>query len=95
VAALTTKAPSVNDTPQIPSPSIAERGIDAATDVSRTIEDVTAALKVAVNRLREVIADAERPGRPIAKLRAVTRQAPLQSLLVAFLLGIVVARRSR
>ena len=82
-----------SETPQIPSPSIAERAIDAATDVSRTIEDVTAALKVAVDRLREVIANAERPGQPIAGLRAVTRQAPLQSLLVAFLLGVAVARR--
>ena len=88
------KARSVSDeTPQIPSPSIAERAIDAATDVSRTVEDVTAALKVAVDRLRAVIADAERPGQPIARLRTVTRQAPLQSLFVAFLLGVVVARR--
>ena len=91
---LARKAPSVSDeTPQIPSPSIAERAIDAATDVSRTIEDVTSALKVAVDRLREVIENAERPGQPIARLRAVTRQAPLQSLFVAFLLGVVVARR--
>jgi hypothetical protein len=82
-----------DETPEIPSPSIAERGIDAATDVSRTIEDVTSALKVAVDRLREVIENAERPGQPIARLRAVTRQAPLQSLFVAFLLGVVVARR--
>jgi hypothetical protein len=43
--------------------------------------------------LRVVIASAERPGQPIARLRAATRQAPLQSLLVAFLLGVVVARR--
>jgi ABC-type transporter Mla maintaining outer membrane lipid asymmetry permease subunit MlaE len=84
----------VNDeTPQVASPSIAERALDSATDVSRTIEEVTAALKVAVDRLREAIANAERPGQPIARLRAVTRQAPLQSLLVAFLLGVVIARR--
>ena len=82
-----------DETPQIPSPSIAERAIDAATDVSHTIEDVTAALKVAVDRLRVVIANAERPGQPIARLRAVTREAPLQSLFIAFLLGVVVARR--
>jgi hypothetical protein len=43
--------------------------------------------------LHEVIANAERPGRPIARLRAVARQAPLQSLFVAFLLGVAVARR--
>ena len=82
-----------SETPEIPSPSIAERAIDAATDVSHGIEDVTAALKVAVDRLREVIANAEQPGQPIARLRAVTRQAPLQSLFIAFLLGVVVARR--
>ena len=82
-----------DETPQIASPSIAERALDTATDVSRTIEEVTAALKVAVDRLREVIANAERPGQPIARLRAVTRQAPLQSLFVAFLLGVVLARR--
>ena len=82
-----------DETPQIPSPSIAERAIDAATDVSRGIEDVTAALKVAVGRLREAIENAERPGQPIATLRAVTRQAPLQSLFVAFLLGVALARK--
>jgi hypothetical protein len=61
--------------------------------VSRTIEDVTATLKVAVDRLQETIANAERPGQPLARLRIVTREAPLQSLFVAFLLGIVIARR--
>ena len=88
------KAPSVStEPPQIPSPSIAERTIDTATDVSHTIEQVTASLKTAVDRLREAIANAEQPGQPIARLRTVTRQAPLQSLFVAFLLGIVLARR--
>ena len=79
--------------PSIPSPSIAERAIDTATDVSRTIEEVTAALKAAVDRLRQAIADAEQPGQPLARLRAVTRQAPLRSLFAAFLLGVVMARR--
>ena len=82
------------DTPQpIPSPSIAERAIDSAADVSRTIEQVTAALKVAVDRLGAAIAEAQRPGQPVAKLRAVTREAPLASLCIAFLLGVVIARR--
>jgi hypothetical protein len=81
-------------TPQpAPEPSIPERAIDTATDVSRTIEEVTAGLKTAVDQLREAVANAERPGQPLARLRAVTRQAPLQSLFVAFLLGVVVARR--
>ena len=94
--AIAWKAPRVNtEPPQVPSPSIAERTIDAATDVSRSIEEVTASLKSAVDRLRQVISDAEQPGQPIARLRAITRQAPLQSLFAAFLLGVLVARRSR
>jgi hypothetical protein len=83
------------DTPEVPSPSIAARAVDTATDVSRTIEEVTAALKVAVDRLRELIANAEQPGQPTARLRAITRQAPLRSLFVAFLLGVMVAHRRR
>jgi hypothetical protein len=83
-----------NETPQtVPSPSIAERAIDAATDVSRTIEEVTDGLRVAVDRLRLAIANAERPGQPLARLRAVTRQAPLTSLAIAFLLGAALTRR--
>ena len=81
--------------PQVPSPSIAERAIDSATEVSRNFEEVSAALKVAVDRLRKAISNAEQPGQPIARLRAVTRQAPLQSLFIAFLLGVVLGRRRR
>jgi len=77
----------------VPSPSIAERAIDAATDVSRTIEEVTEGLRIAVDRLRSTIAEAQRPGQPLARLRTVTRQAPLTSLVVAFLLGAALTRR--
>jgi hypothetical protein len=82
------------DTPQtIASPSIAERAIDTATDVSRTIEEVTAGLQFAVDRLRRTLERAQRPGQPLAKLRAVTREAPLASLFIAFLLGVAITRR--
>jgi hypothetical protein len=89
------KATSVSfETPQpVPPPSMAERAIDTATDVSHTIEEVTAALKAAVDRLQEVVTQAQRPGQPLAKLRAVTRKAPLRSLCGAFLLGVLMARR--
>jgi hypothetical protein len=72
---------------------MAERAIDAATDVSHTIEEVTAGLQVAVNRLRAAIENARRPGQPLARLSAVTREAPLTSLFIAFLLGVAVTRR--
>jgi hypothetical protein len=77
----------------VPSPSIAERAIDTAADVSRTIEEVTEGLRVAVDRLRSAIETAQRPGQPLARLRTVTRQAPLTSLAIAFLLGATLTRR--
>jgi len=77
----------------VPPPSMAERAIDTATDVSRTIEEVTAGLQVAVDRLRAAIESAQRPGQPLSKLRATTRQAPLTSLFIAFLLGVAITRR--
>jgi hypothetical protein len=77
----------------IPQPGMAERAIDAATDVSRTITEVSAALRVAVDRLSSAIATAREPGKPLSTISAVTREAPLASLFVAFLFGIAVARR--
>jgi hypothetical protein len=72
---------------------MAERAIDTATDVSRTLTEVSAALQAAVNRLSEAITTARQPGKPLATLSAITREAPLASLFVAFLVGIAVARR--
>jgi hypothetical protein len=72
---------------------MAQRAIDTATDVSRGIEEVTAGLRVALDRLQLAIAYAERQGQPIARLRAVTREAPITSLCIAFLLGVTLARR--
>jgi hypothetical protein len=79
--------------PPIPQPGTAERAIDAATDVSRTITEVSAALRVAVDRLSSAIATAREPGKPLSTISAITREAPLASLFVAFLFGIAVARR--
>ena len=72
---------------------MAERAIDAATDVSRTITELAAALQAAVSRLSEAITTARQPGKPLSAISALTREAPLASLLVAFLFGVAVARR--
>src|SRR6185437_15300062 len=74
-------------------PGMAERAIDTATDVSRTITEVSATLKAAVDRLSETVANARQPGKPLSTVSAITREAPLASLFVAFLFGIAVARR--
>jgi len=76
-----------------PRPGMAERAIDTATDISRTIAEVSAALQFAVNRLGDAIATARQPGKPLATISAITREAPLASLFVAFLFGVAIARR--
>ena len=72
---------------------MAERAIDTATDVSRTITEASAALQAAVDRLSSAVASARQPGKPLAIVSAITREAPLASLFVAFLFGVAVARR--
>ena len=74
-------------------PGMAERAIDTATDVSRTITDVSTSLRTAVDRLSVAIETARQPGKPLATISVITREAPLASLLVAFLFGVAVARR--
>ncbi len=76
-----------------PQPGMAERAIDAATDVSRTIGEVAGGLHAAVDRLTFAIEEARKPGRPLSTVAAITREAPLASLFVAFLFGVAVARR--
>ena len=88
VAILSTDIPQPN-----PPPGMAERAIDAATDVSRTIGEVAGGLHAAVDRLTAAIDEARKPGRPLATVAAITREAPLASLFVAFLFGVAIARR--
>jgi hypothetical protein len=74
-------------------PGMAERAIDTATDVSRTLTDVSEGLQAAVSRLSDAIAAARRPGMPLSTISAITREAPLASLFVAFLFGVAIGRR--
>lgn len=74
-------------------PGMAERAIDTATDVSRTITEASAALRTAVDGLSNAIAAARQPGQPLSIVSAITREAPLASLFVAFLFGVAVSRR--
>ena len=74
-------------------PDMAERAIVTAADVSRTITEVSEGLRAAVERLSVAIATARQPGKPLSTISAITREAPLASLFVAFLFGMAVARR--
>jgi hypothetical protein len=77
----------------IPQPGVAARAMDTAADVSRTVGEVTGALRAAVDRLIDAIEHARRPGQPLSTIAAITRAAPLTSLCIAFMFGIAVARR--
>jgi hypothetical protein len=81
------------ETPEPSQPGMAERAIDTATDVSRTLTEVSEALQAAAGRLSDAIAAGRRPGMPLATISAITREAPLASLFVAFLFGVAIARR--
>jgi len=84
---------SVDIPEPVSQPGIAERAVDAATDVSRTIGEVAGGLHAAVDRLTATIEEARKPGKPLSTIAAITREAPLASLFVAFLFGIAIARR--
>lgn len=82
------------ETPESPlQPSLGERAIDTAADVSRTITEVSDGLQAAVDRLGEAIAASRQPGGALSTISAITREAPLTSLFIAFLFGVAVARR--
>jgi hypothetical protein len=82
------------ETPESPlQPSLGERAIDSATDVSRTITEVSGGLQTAIDRLSDAIATSRQPGGALSTISAITREAPLTSLCIAFLFGIAVARR--
>jgi hypothetical protein len=63
------------------------------TRLLSTIAEASAALRAAVDRLSSALARARQPGKPLATISAVTREAPLASLLVAFMLGMAMRRR--
>jgi len=79
-----------NDIP--PQPYVYE-GLDPEPAPKSAIDDVSDAVKGAANRLGEAIEKGRKPGMPLSIISNIAREAPLGSLLVAFLLGIAVARR--
>ncbi|WP_315726310.1 MULTISPECIES: hypothetical protein [unclassified Bradyrhizobium] len=76
-----------------PQPGVAERALDTATDMSRSLGEMVGTLSAAADRLSEAAKEARRPGTALSTLAAITREAPLASLFVAFLFGVAVARR--
>jgi hypothetical protein len=68
-------------------------GLDPVPEPKSSVAEICDALKAAVDRLDSAIAAARKPGMPLSILSNIAREAPLGSLLCAFLLGVAVARR--
>ena len=65
----------------------------SASEPKSTVADVSEAMKSATHTIGNAIETGRRPGMPLSVLSNVAREAPLGSLLIAFLLGVAVARR--
>ena len=77
----------------IPLAPFAHEGLDPVPEPKSTIAEVSEAVKETVHRVGGAIEAGRKPGMPLSILSNIAREAPLGSLLVAFLLGVAVARR--
>jgi hypothetical protein len=75
-----------------PHPFVYE-GLDPAPEPKLTIEKVSEAVKDTAQRVGDAIDAGRKRGMPLSILSNIAREVPLGSLLVAFLLGVAVARR--
>jgi hypothetical protein len=76
-----------------PQPPFLYDGLDPVTEPKSAIAEVSEAVKGAAHRVSDAIENGRKPGMPLSILSNIAREAPLGSLLVAFLLGVAVARR--
>jgi hypothetical protein len=80
-------------TNEFPTQPYVYEGLDPTPEPNSAIDEMSDAVKGAANRIGVAIEKGRKPGMPLSILSNVVREAPLGSLLVAFLLGIAVARR--
>ena len=79
-----------DDSPLAP---FAYKGLDPVPEPKSAIVEVSEAVKGTINRVSGAIKADRKPGMPLSILSNIAREAPLGSLLIAFLLGVAVARR--
>jgi hypothetical protein len=77
----------------VPPPPFVYEGLDPAPEPKPTIEKVSEAVRGTAQRVGDAIDAGRKPGMPLSILSNVAREAPLGSLLIAFLLGVAIARR--
>ena len=77
----------------IPLTPSAQKDLDPDPEAKATIAELSEVVKGTVHRVSGAMEAGRRPGMPLSILSNVAREAPLGSLLIAFLLGVAVARR--
>jgi hypothetical protein len=78
---------------EVPPPPYVYDGLDPAFEEKSVISEVADAAKGVAQRLGEAVDSGRKPGMLLSVLSNIAREAPLGSLLIAFLLGVAVARR--
>jgi hypothetical protein len=76
-----------------PPPPFVYDGLDPVLEEKTIIAEVADAVQGTARRIGDAVDSGRRPGMPLSVLSNIAREAPLGSLLVAFLLGVAVARR--
>jgi hypothetical protein len=76
-----------------PPPPFVYEGLDPVPEPKSTLAEMSDAVKGTVHRIGDAIETGRKPGMPLSILSNIAREAPLGSLLIAFLLGVAVARR--
>ncbi|MBR0734896.1 hypothetical protein JQ582_37525 [Bradyrhizobium japonicum] len=64
-----------------------------SADALAKVKDVSEGVCETARTVRQSLEEGRPPGQALAFLRDVVREAPLPSLLVAFMLGCLIARR--
>ena len=76
-----------------PIPTVVYDGLDPAPEPKSAIGEVGEVLLEAARQLNRAFEAAQKPGMPLSVLTNIVREAPLGSLLITFMLGVIVGRR--
>ncbi len=78
---------------EFPPPPLVYDGLDPPVEEKSLIGEVADAVKNSAQAVGDLVNSGRKPGMPLSVLSNIAREAPLGSLLIAFLLGVALARR--
>jgi hypothetical protein len=74
-------------------PPFIYEGIDPVPEPKSTLKEAADAVAGAAHCFEDAVSAGRKPGMPLSIISNIVREAPLGSILVAFMLGVAVARR--